>query len=407
LSTPVQLTILPFVIAFTATFLLVPQVRRFAIEWRLGDKPNGRKLHAHAIPHLGGIAIFGGFFLALLISLGTGPGVEIAARVLALLPGLIILFGLGLIDDLRGLRASLKLIYQLLGASCVVAMGASLQAGSLSDPAFVAVLALSVLWYVAVTNSVNLIDGLDGLAAGTSVISSMAFLFVGWRIGEPAVVLVAVSLMGGLLAFLRFNFHPARIFMGDTGSMFIGFTLAFLACLLVPRVGLWTALLGSAAIVGVPVMDTTTAIVRRLLARQHIFQADGQHTHHKLMRCGLSHRGTVVVLYALSAGFAAMGAAILMGQLVWFIGAVALGLVASMSIAVLARRRAAVPATPELQPAPVLASPVPLATASVLSDPVEMPARATAPVVPVHELRGVAEDDSPVVADIRPRVGRS
>ena len=175
MSTPVQFAILPFVIAFTTTFLLVPQVRRFAIEWRLGDKPNGRKLHAHAIPHLGGIAIFGGFFLALLFSLGTGSGVGIAARVLALLPGLIILFGLGLIDDLRGLRASSKLMYQLLGAACVVAMGASLQTGGFSDPLFIAVSGLSIIWYVGVTNSVNLIDGLDGLAAGTSILSSIAF----------------------------------------------------------------------------------------------------------------------------------------------------------------------------------------------------------------------------------------
>jgi UDP-GlcNAc:undecaprenyl-phosphate GlcNAc-1-phosphate transferase len=267
---------------------------------------------------------------------------------------------------------------------------------------------LSVIWYVAVTNSVNLIDGLDGLAAGTSVVSSLAFLFVGWQVGEPAVVLVAVSLMGGLLAFLRFNFHPARIFMGDTGSMFIGFTLAFLACLLVPRVGFWTALLGSAVIVGVPVMDTTTAIVRRLLARQHIFQADGQHTHHKLMRCGLSHRGTVLVLYLLSAGFAAMGTAVLLGQLVWFAGAVALGVLASTVIALLARRQLAEQVVAEPRRAPALAETVPLAAASVLADPMEMPARAAAaPVVPVHELRGVDKDDSPVVADIQPRIGRS
>jgi len=408
LSTPVQFAILPFVIAFTTTFLLVPQVRRFAIEWRLGDKPNGRKLHAHAIPHLGGIAIFGGFFLSLLVSLGSGSGVGIAARVLALLPGLIILFGLGLIDDLRGLRASAKLMYQLLGAACVVGMGASLQTGVHSDPMFILMSLLSIFWYVGVTNSVNLIDGLDGLAAGTSILSSLAFLFVGWQLGESAVVLVSVSLTGALVAFLRFNFNPARIFMGDTGSMFIGFTLAFLACLLVPRVGFWTAILGSAAIVGVPIMDTITAIIRRKLAHQHIFQADGQHTHHKLMQLGLSHRGTVLLLYVLSACFAAMGVGVLQGNLWWFAAAVALGIATSMIIALLTRHFGmAAPATTDPEAQPVLASTVPLAAASVYPDPIEMPARASvgaAPVVPVSRPQ-VA--DAPVVAEIHPRIRRS
>jgi UDP-GlcNAc:undecaprenyl-phosphate GlcNAc-1-phosphate transferase len=321
---------------------------------------------------------------------------------------LIILFGLGLIDDLRGLRASAKLLYQVLGAACVVAMGASLQSGGDSDPLFIVVSGLSIAWYVGVTNSVNLIDGLDGLAAGTSILSSIAFLFVGWQLGEPAVVLVAVSLTGALVAFLRFNFNPARIFMGDTGSMFIGFTLAFLACLLVPHVGFWTAITGSATIVGVPIMDTITAIVRRLLARQHVFQADGQHTHHKLMQLGLSHRGTVLVLYVLSAGFASMGIAVLHGNRWWFAGAVAMGLVVSLSIALLARRFGVDdPAVSPTRVHPVLATPVPLQSASIYPGSIEMPARATAsgaPVVPVEEVRAKIADPQ-VLAAIRPRIG--
>jgi UDP-GlcNAc:undecaprenyl-phosphate GlcNAc-1-phosphate transferase len=338
LPTPILAAILPLAVAFLTTFLLVPPVRRFATEWRLGDKPNGRKLHAHSIPHLGGIAIFGGFFLAMLVLLATPFGMPQAARVLALLPGLLILFGLGLVDDLRGLRAGVKLTYQLLGAVCVVAMGAGLRAGGGVDVALLPLVGLSVLWYVGVCNSVNLIDGLDGLAAGTSAIAAAAYLVIGVVVGDAAVVLVAMSLIGALLAFLRYNFHPARIFMGDTGSMFIGFTLAFLACLLAQRVGFWPALLGSVAILGVPILDTVTAILRRLAARQHIFTADGEHTHHKLIQIGFSHRSSVLLLYVVAAMFACIGSGILLGNTGLFVWAFGLGTVVTVSVTLLARR---------------------------------------------------------------------
>jgi len=336
LPTPFLVAILPFSVAFLTTSLLVLPVRRFAVEWRLGDKPNGRKLHAHAIPHLGGIAIFGGFFLALLTLLATPIGIPQASRVLALLPGLLIVFGLGLVDDLRGLGAGSKLAYQVLAASCVVAMGANLQDGN-AVMAFGMVIGMSLFWYVGVCNSVNLIDGLDGLAAGTSAIAALGFFAVGARLGDPAIVLVALSLTGSLLAFLRFNFHPARIFMGDTGSMFIGFTLAYLACLLAPSVGLWTALLGSAAVLGVPVLDTATAILRRVVARRHVFRADGDHTHHKLMQLGLSHRSAVLTLYALSAAFAALGSGALLGHTPLLFGALGLAVAFATTVTSLSR----------------------------------------------------------------------
>lgn len=339
MSTPAFVVVLPLVVAFSATFLLVPPVRRFALEWRVGEKPNGRKQHARAIPHLGGIAIFGGFFLALLVGLGTPAGMELGPRVLALLPGLLVLFGLGLVDDLRGLRASAKLAYQILGALCVVAMGAGLQPTGATGIVLFATAVTSLVWYVGICNGVNLVDGLDGLAAGTSALSALAFLATGLWLGEPAVVLVAMSLLGALLAFLRYNFHPARIFMGDTGSMFIGFTLAFLACSLAPRLGFWSTLLGSAVILGVPIMDTTTAVLRRLIARRHIFEADGEHTHHRLMRAGFSHRGSVVVLYALAAAFSVLGCGILLGRTLWLVWAGALGVGAALAVALLSRRR--------------------------------------------------------------------
>lgn len=339
MPTPLHVALAPFAIAFATTFVLAPQVRKFAIQCRVTDKPNGRKLHPHAIPHFGGVAIFGGFFLALLVALATHPGPELAGRVLALLPSLLILFGLGLVDDLRGLRAGVKLVYQVLAAVCAVAMGAGFQVLLVGDAwAYALAAVVAILWYVGVCNSINLIDGLDGLAAGTATIASAAFLVVAWRVGDPAVAVICTGLAGALLAFLRYNFHPARIFMGDTGSMFVGLTLGALACLLAEHVGMWTALLGSATILGVPIMDTAAAIVRRLAAGRHIFEADGEHTHHRLMRIGLSHRGAVLSLYGLEIVFAVLGCAVFAGFQRGFGLAVALGVATASALAWKARR---------------------------------------------------------------------
>jgi UDP-GlcNAc:undecaprenyl-phosphate/decaprenyl-phosphate GlcNAc-1-phosphate transferase len=359
LPIPLWAAILPALIAAATTYALVPQVRKFAIESRVADKPNGRKLHAHAIPHLGGVAIFSGFFLGLLVSLGSPGGALQGDRILALLPALLILFGLGLVDDLRGLRAGVKLTYQIAGALCAVGMGAGfhLQGAGPDLLPFLALTGFSVLWYVGVCNSMNLIDGLDGLAAGTASLAALGFLVVAVRIGEPAVAVIATCLIGALLAFLRFNFHPARIFMGDTGSMFLGFALASLGCILARSLGFWTAVLGSAAILGLPILDTASAIVRRVAARRHIFEADGEHTHHRLMRAGLSHRGAVLALYVLEAIFVLLGCGVLLGQRNLFFGAVLLGIVAALGVSYAARRVAVAPA-PALRAVPSRAAPV-------------------------------------------------
>jgi UDP-GlcNAc:undecaprenyl-phosphate GlcNAc-1-phosphate transferase len=349
---PTIALILPLAVAFLITFALVPQVRKFAIECRVADKPNGRRMHTQAIPHLGGVAIFSGFFLGLLVSLGSLADDAVGGRVLALLPSLLVLFGLGLADDLRGLRATVKLTYQILGAVCVVAMGAGFQAFGVSGAVpYVGLAVISIGWYVGVCNSINLIDGLDGLAAGTAALAAIGFLLVGLHVGDEAVAVISVSLLGALAAFLRFNFHPARIFMGDTGSMFIGFALASLACLLARHLGFWTTLLGSAAMLGLPILDTFSAICRRLAARRHIFQADGEHTHHRLMRIGLSHRGAVLALYVLAAAFTVLGYGVLMGRTLWFAWAAALGVVTAVSIAWMARRAE--------RPAPAASVPIP------------------------------------------------
>jgi UDP-GlcNAc:undecaprenyl-phosphate GlcNAc-1-phosphate transferase len=257
-------------------------------------------------------------------------------------------------------------------------MGAGFQAFDASGPLpYLLLAAVSIGWYVGVCNSINLIDGLDGLAAGTAALAAIGFLLAGLHVGDTAVAVLSVCLLGSLAAFLRFNFHPARIFMGDTGSMFIGFALASLACLLARHLGFWTALMGSAAMLGVPILDTFSAICRRVAARRHIFQADGEHTHHRLMRIGLSHRGAVLALYVLAAAFAVLGYGVLMGRTIWFAWAVGLGVASAVSIARLARRtdpqRApaalppavpaalrSLPAARPVEPVPVRVIPVPV-----------------------------------------------
>ena len=344
MPTPLWAAILPLAIAFVTTYALVPQVRRFAIECRVADKPNGRKLHVDAIPHLGGVAIFSGYFFGLLVALASPAGVVLAERLLALLPALVILFGLGLVDDLRGLRAKTKLTYQVLGATCVVAMGGGFTHAALGDGGLFVLLAVaSVVWYVGVCNSINLIDGLDGLAAGVVALAALGFLVVGVRVADAAVITAALCTIGAVAAFLRFNFHPARIFMGDTGAMFLGFGLAALGCLLAREVGFWTAVFGSATLLGVPVMDTAAAIVRRLAARRHIFEADGEHTHHRLLRAGLSHRGAVLVLYAVQAVFTGLGIATFAGFAAGFPLAIGLGVAVAVTISSRARRAAPQP----------------------------------------------------------------
>jgi UDP-GlcNAc:undecaprenyl-phosphate GlcNAc-1-phosphate transferase len=360
LQIPLWAAALPCLVAFAVTFALVPQVRKFAIECRVADKPNGRKVHAHAIPHLGGVAIFSGFFFGLLVSLGSPGGAALGDRLLALLPAMLILFGLGLVDDLRGLRATSKLTYQIVGSTLAVTMGAGFHAhGDYGLVALVALAAVSVLWYVGACNSMNLIDGLDGLAAGVATLAALGFFAVALRVGETAVAVIALGLVGALVAFLRFNFHPARIFMGDTGSMFLGFALASLTCILARHVGFWPAILGGATMLGLPILDTASAIWRRLAAGRHIFEADGEHTHHRLMRAGLSHRGAVLALYALQAVFVLLGTEVVAGRWEAFVVAVVVAFGAALGISAAARRvrRPAAVAPPSIVTPPLRALP--------------------------------------------------
>ncbi|MDR2492569.1 MAG: undecaprenyl/decaprenyl-phosphate alpha-N-acetylglucosaminyl 1-phosphate transferase [Coriobacteriales bacterium] len=305
-------------VAAALTYVLVPASMWVARRFNVIDYPDGRRVNTSPIPRLGGIALFFGvmgsvlaFSLAdslvgdqaLLSDLSRNinyPGVLVAMTVI---------FGLGLLDDFIDLSALVKLVGQTAGACVAVFSGVlisrvgspffnfSFDLGMLAYP-------VTIFYLVAFANIFNLIDGLDGLAAGIVTISSFALLMLSLeRSGYDAVVL-SLALIGSCLAFLRFNFHPARVFMGDSGALFIGFTFGIISLLGAVRSSALISILVPVAIAGIPAIDTTAAIVRRVIKRQPIFVSDMEHVHHRLINIGFNQRATVLIIYSITALFA-------------------------------------------------------------------------------------------------------
>ena len=278
---------------------------------RLGalDRPGPRRIHQEPVPTLGGLAlaaaVLGAAWAARVLP---GHAHLLEARpLLGLTLAAVPLLALGVIDDLRGVRPLIKLAVQVAAGLVLVAwgfgvplltnpLGGELHTGWLNAP-------LTVLWVVAVINAINLIDGLDGLAAGVVVIAAMTLWWVGRTHADFYVMFLAAPLAGACFGFLRFNFPPARVFMGDTGSHFLGLVLASLA-LLENRKGTATVtLLFPLVALAVPMADSVIAFVRRALQGRPVFRADSEHIHHRLLRLGLSPRSVLFVLWYLSLYF--------------------------------------------------------------------------------------------------------
>lgn len=281
---------------------ITPLLIRLAPRIGAVDGPNHRKVHTCAMPCLGGAAIYIGFVIGMLAA------GQVEERALALLAGGTAVFFLGVIDDCFELSPRVKLAGQIAAALLLVLLGVQVEfiTHPLSGEAIelgLWAIPLTVLWVVGVTNAVNLIDGLDGLAAGVSMLAAVTLAVVAWREGETAVGLWALILAGSTAGFLRYNFHPARIFMGDSGAMFLGFNLAAMSVLGLTKSATAFSLIIPFVILGIPILDTFFAIVRRLAQGQPIFQADKEHLHHCLLAVGLTHRQTVLVIYAVSAVF--------------------------------------------------------------------------------------------------------
>ena len=297
--------LLTFLIALILTILLTPMVRSFAPEIGAVDKPSGRKVHTASIPRSGGIAIYFGFLVAVLFGLlflgGVGGSVIQPRPILGILLGGSIVMLTGLFDDVYRLKSWFKFLMQLLGAGVAIYFGIEINFVSTPFnglmPLGLIAVPLTLLWLTGMTNAINLIDGLDGLAAGVTAISASTLFLVALRTHQLGAALIMVALAGAALGFLRYNFNPASIFLGDSGSYFLGFTLAAASIIGVFKTTLVVALIVPLLILGVPIFDTTFAILRRIKQGKNLFAADDKHIHHVLLRAGLNQREAVLAIY--------------------------------------------------------------------------------------------------------------
>ncbi len=304
-----------FAFSLALSFAATREVRDRATRRGWVSKPQeGRHVHETPLPRLGGAAIFLAFSvtLALWLALSSifprlATGTDTATLLRIYVPACLI-FCLGIYDDLRGVGPYTKFAVQAVAAGMLFVGGMRvlnlpLLFGVHTLPWFVD-LPATVLWVVAVTNAFNLIDGLDGLAAGSALFSTIVFFVVALVNQSWLGALMSITLAGAILGFLRFNFNPATIFLGDSGSLFIGFTLSALALAGAQKAPTFVAVAIPVVSFGLPILETSLSILRRLISGRPIFTADREHIHHKLLQMGLSHRQVVIVLYAVSALFA-------------------------------------------------------------------------------------------------------
>ena len=316
-------------VAMATAWLGTPLVLRLAERVGAIDKPDERKIHIRPIPRLGGAAVFLAFTVALAVQIAVRPELQTSWIVqregITFYAALLIMFLLGLWDDIRTLKPLEKLLVQILLSSLVYVAGfrVSLVPNSvIGDLTQIGVIdfLVTTLWIVGVTNAINLIDGLDGLASGVSTIALMTIFAVSLINHDPGTAVVALVLAGGLVGFLRYNFYPAKIFLGDCGSLFIGFSLAVLSLQSSRQGGSDSVLAIPLLVLGVPIVDTLLAMVRRFLKsflpRQQgvgsllstlksIFSPDRSHVHHRLIARGFSHMRAVLLLYLVSLGLGA------------------------------------------------------------------------------------------------------
>ncbi len=307
-------------IAILATILLTPVSMKLAAWAGVLDIPHERRVHTQPTPRWGGLAMYASFLIAILVvSLYRHETLVIDGhpngRTLGILVGGLLITTLGALDDKYNIPAKVKLLGQILcacvlvlpffGVRMVVAFDYDLASSKLHHlPEWMNILSyvLTVVWVVAVTNTINLIDGLDGLAAGIAGLAAITFVSIGVGMkGAIGEAILAAALAGACIGFLRYNFHPAKVFMGDAGSHFLGFTIAALSVLQNWKVATGIVFAVPVLILAVPIFDTAFAIVRRLRRGQPIFSPDKGHLHHRLLRMGLDQRMVVLTIYLLTA----------------------------------------------------------------------------------------------------------
>ncbi|MDI6740356.1 MAG: MraY family glycosyltransferase [Candidatus Edwardsbacteria bacterium] len=301
--------LLSFFGAAVLALVFTPLALALAVKYRAFDRPGLRKVHDKVVPVLGGVAIalavLCGMWLARLLWPNT-LGQDMT-KLLAFTAGSLLVFGIGLYDDLRDASVGVRFLAQFLAAGILVLagfniralpnpLGGSFELGPMSYP-------FTMLWIVFFINAINFIDGLDGLAGGITFIAALTIFFSAGSHGEAFISVLALVTAGCMLGFLPFNFHPARIFMGDSGATFLGFALGAMTALGTMKSIATIALLIPIAAMSVPIADTVSAMVRRTWRGQKFYQADKEHVHHLLITMDFTHQGAVIFLYGVSAFF--------------------------------------------------------------------------------------------------------
>ncbi|MDQ6712611.1 MAG: undecaprenyl/decaprenyl-phosphate alpha-N-acetylglucosaminyl 1-phosphate transferase [Candidatus Dormibacteraeota bacterium] len=317
--------VVPFLAALVCTTVAVLPARWLAFRLGAVAEPGERRIHSQPTARLGGLAMYLGFGLAAAL-FSTNPAT------LGLLLSAAVITTLMVFDDIRGIRPIFKLVFQIAASLlAIVGFGISihfigLPGGHPINLVPAVAIPLTLLWFVGLQNTVNLIDGVDGLAAGVVAIVAATLLLAAINRGESDIIILAGALIGACVGFLFFNWHPARVFMGDSGSNFLGFTLAALSVLSVAKGTVVLALIVPVAALAIPIVDTAWAIVRRRLRGRSIATPDTGHLHHRLLDFGLSPQETALVFYFGTAIFAAVGLAIYGHRRVLFGAIVLLGL---------------------------------------------------------------------------------
>lgn len=312
--------LLAFVGAFStfSALLTTPLVIRAAARWGWYDVPSdGRRVHTRPIPRLGGVAVFLATAVGLAVSalswsvLAAQAPPEQMKLVAGILLGGGLLLAAGAYDDIRGLRPAQKIFVQVAAALVVYALGFQVQVLSFGPVTELALgawsLPLTVVWVVGITNAFNLIDGLDGLATGIALVALLTTFVVAITLGNLEVAVFCIALSGALFGFLRYNFSPARIFLGDSGSLFVGFMLAVLSVHGSMKTTTAALVIVPLFALAIPLLDTGIAIVRRWLRGVPLSGADARHIHHRLLALGLSHRRAALVMYGAAAALAVLG----------------------------------------------------------------------------------------------------
>lgn len=293
-----QTYLVAFTVALAVAYFTTPWVKNMAIKAGALDAPDARKVHVKPIPRLGGLAIYLGFVLAVLASM------HVNREIMGLLLGGTVILMVGIIDDMFQLSAKVKLLGQIAAAFVLVMFNIRIEwlTNPFGEMLYVDYFSipLTILWVVGLTNTVNLIDGLDGLAAGVSTIASVTILLVALQQNFWTVAILTAALAGAALGFLQHNFNPAKIFMGDTGSMFLGFMLAAISILGTVKSAATIALVVPIMALGLPIMDTAFAIIRRYMSGRPIFKPDKGHLHHRLLEMGLTQKQAVLLMYVIS-----------------------------------------------------------------------------------------------------------